>query len=108
MKKRKALKLAFICLLVGVGLGFWWSRGARKPAALDEADARYADESADFDDTSAVPGTSYQYAVRATDTSGNVSNLSTPASATTPTAGAPLWADGFETGDLTGWTTSSG
>lgn len=59
-------------------------------------------------DTATLAGTTHQYAVRARDTSGNVSTLSDPVSVTQPAAAAPVFSDGFETGDLSGWTSSSG
>ncbi len=57
-----------------------------------------------YSDTSASAGTTYSYQVRAKDAAGNLSALTTPAAATTPTTGA-LFADGFESGDLSKWTT---
>ncbi len=59
-------------------------------------------------DSGVLAGQSYTYSVRARDTSGNVSALSAPVSVTTPAAATPLFADGFETGDVSGWTTTSG
>jgi fibronectin type 3 domain-containing protein len=61
-----------------------------------------------YTDTSVLAGTSYSYAVLARDSSNNVSALSTPANVTTPTAATPLFADGFESGGLSNWTSSSG
>jgi len=61
-----------------------------------------------YNDTATTAGRSHIYAVRATDASGNSSATSGPASATQPAAAPPLFADGFETGDLTSWTTVSG
>ena len=60
-----------------------------------------------YTDATVLASTSHQYAVRARDVSGNISALSAPASATTPAAALPLFADGFETGDLSAWTTAS-
>jgi hypothetical protein len=61
-----------------------------------------------FADASALASTSYQYTVRARDASGNVSAASTAVSVTTPGSAVPVFSDGFETGDLSGWTTSTG
>ena len=61
-----------------------------------------------YSDTSALPSTTYTYNVRARDTSGNRSPLSDPASATTPAAAVAIFSDGFETGNLSKWTSSGG
>ena len=61
-----------------------------------------------YTDNAALAGTAYQYAVRARDVSGNLSALSAPASVTTPAAATPIFADGFETGDMSAWTTPAG
>jgi hypothetical protein len=59
-----------------------------------------------YSDATAAAATTYQYAVRARDAAGNVSDYSTPAAATTPATSVPFQ-NGFEAG-LTGWTSSSG
>ena len=59
-----------------------------------------------YSDTTAGPGTTYRYEVRARDASGNVSAPSNAATATTP--GNRLFLDGFETGDLSQWPSGSG
>jgi chitodextrinase len=59
-----------------------------------------------FTDTTVTPGTTYSYAVRAYDAASNAST-SAPLSVTTPIAGA-VFSDGFESGDLSSWTTVSG
>ena len=51
-----------------------------------------------YSDTSVLASSTYSYSVRARDTSNNLSALSAPASAATPAAPAPLFADGFEFG----------
>jgi chitodextrinase len=61
-----------------------------------------------YTDYTALAGTTYSYAVRARDASGNVSPLSALAPATTPAAALPLFADGFESSDLSAWTASGG
>ena len=61
-----------------------------------------------FTDTTVLAGSTHTYAVWAVDQAGNVSSLSAPASATTPTASVPIVSDGFESGDVTGWTSSAG
>ncbi|MGZ4589809.1 MAG: metallophosphoesterase [Actinomycetes bacterium] len=61
-----------------------------------------------FTDATVLAATTYLYTVQARDDTGNVSEVSPSASATTPAAAAPVFSDGFETGDLTRWTTSGG
>jgi hypothetical protein len=61
-----------------------------------------------FTDVTVAAGTTYQYTVKARDGAGNVSAASVPVSVTTPTGVAPIFADGFETGTLSAWTSSSG
>ena len=61
-----------------------------------------------FTDSSVLAGATYSYTVRANDASGNVSPLSAAASATTPAAAMPVFADGFESSDMSAWTTSGG
>jgi chitodextrinase len=61
-----------------------------------------------YTDSTVLANTAYSYAVRARDGSGNLSALSTAAPVTTPPPAAPVFADGFESGDLTAWTTSAG
>jgi uncharacterized repeat protein (TIGR01451 family) len=60
-----------------------------------------------YSDTSVGPGSTHEYQVRALDAAGNISGFSNFASATTPTV-AVLFHDGFETGDLSRWTSASG
>ena len=61
--------------------------------------------STSYADTTAAPSTAYTYTIQARDLAGNSSPPSDPASATTPSgSGVPLFTDGFESGDLTGWT----
>jgi calcineurin-like phosphoesterase family protein/Big-like domain-containing protein len=61
-----------------------------------------------YADQTVQPNTTYSYQVLATDAYGNQSALSTPAlSVTTPPIGA-LFSDGFESGDLSSWTTVNG
>jgi hypothetical protein len=59
-----------------------------------------------FTDTTVAAATAYTYTVRAYDAAGNFST-SGPLSLTTPAAGSVFF-DGFETGDLSSWTTVSG
>ncbi len=61
-----------------------------------------------YADTSAQASTTYTYNVRARDTSGNRSPLSDPASATTSAGTVAIFSDGFETGNLSKWTSSGG
>jgi len=58
-----------------------------------------------YSDTTTDPATIYQYQVRARDAVGHVSALSLAATATTPAA---LFSDGFESGDLSGWSIVNG
>lgn len=57
-----------------------------------------------YSDSNVVQGLSYAYQVQARDAAGNVSGLTAPSSVTIP---APLFADGFETGDLSKWTNTN-
>jgi fibronectin type 3 domain-containing protein len=59
-------------------------------------------------DSSVLASTTHDYTVRARDTSANVSAFSSDASVSTPAATAPVFANGFETGDLSGWTSAGG
>jgi fibronectin type 3 domain-containing protein len=61
-----------------------------------------------YTDSTVLAGTSYAYTVRARDTSNNVSAESTAANVTTPAAAPPVFADGFESGDLSAWTSPTG
>jgi chitodextrinase len=58
-------------------------------------------------DQSVQPGTTYDYYVVARDAAGNSSAPSSDASVTTPT-NTTMFSDGFETGDMSQWTTSTG
>jgi fibronectin type 3 domain-containing protein len=61
-----------------------------------------------YADQTVKPQTTYSYQVLAMDAKGNQSALSTPAlGVTTPPIG-PIFSDGFESGDLSSWDTSSG
>ena len=60
-----------------------------------------------YSDPAVGPGTTHAYGVRARDGAGNVSAFSDAATVTTPTTGA-LFYDGFETGDLSRWTSTNG
>ena len=59
-------------------------------------------------DTTTLAGTTHGYAVRARDGSGNVSGLSATVSVTQPAPAPPVFSDGFETGDVSAWTSMSG
>ncbi|MFL6139092.1 MAG: fibronectin type III domain-containing protein [Frankiaceae bacterium] len=62
-----------------------------------------------YADTAVSPATTYAYSVAARDAAGNRSSPSGPASVTTPSATPPpLFADGFESGDMSSWTSNSG
>jgi parallel beta-helix repeat protein len=60
-----------------------------------------------FSDTGLAAGGSYTYVVKARDAAGNVSGPSNTASATTITASF-VFSDGFESGNLSAWTTNGG
>ncbi|MCW2811356.1 MAG: metallophosphoesterase, partial [Friedmanniella sp.] len=60
-----------------------------------------------YTDTTVVAGTTYQYAVRVKDIAGNTATTAT-VSVTTGTAATPVFADGFESGDLASWGTRNG
>ena len=61
-----------------------------------------------FTDGSTLPSTAYGYTVRARDASNNVSAQSASAPVTTPAGATPVFADGFESGNLSAWTSSAG
>lgn len=58
-----------------------------------------------YTDSTVTSGTTYQYQVRARDATGNVSELSNVA---TVTAALLLFSDGFESGNLSKWTSITG
>ncbi len=60
-----------------------------------------------FSDNTVTPDTTYGYQVEALDAAGNASALSPPLNVTTPPA-APLFSDGFESGDLSSWDSVAG
>lgn len=61
-----------------------------------------------FTDSSVAPSTTYSYQVSASDRAGNFSALSAPANVTTQGGVTPVFADGFESGSLSAWTSSGG
>jgi hypothetical protein len=61
-----------------------------------------------FQDVTVAAGTTYQYRVQARDGAGNRSAASAPVTVMTPAGAAPIFADGFETGTLSAWTSSGG
>ena len=65
------------------------------------------DVATSYSDGSVLPASTHEYAVRARDGAGNVSAF-VSASITTPAVAPPVFADGFESGNLTAWTTTSG
>jgi hypothetical protein len=60
-----------------------------------------------YSDTSVAPGTFYTFGVFARDAAGNVSAASNQVHVTTPTL-SNAFSDGFESGNLSNWTTSVG
>jgi len=63
-------------------------------------------KSASFSDPEVAAGTTYSYAVRARDGSGNESSACGAVSVSVPTAAA-TFADGFETGSMGAWTSAT-
>jgi hypothetical protein len=61
-----------------------------------------------FSDTTVERGTTYEYRIRARDASGRVGGWSNTALVTTPLTNPTLFSDGFETGDMSRWTTAVG
>ena len=61
-----------------------------------------------YTDVTVGGGSTHSYAVRARDVAGNVSGFTPTIPVTTPVAPPPVFADGFETGDLSAWTTKGG
>ncbi|HEX4777164.1 MAG TPA: metallophosphoesterase, partial [Acidimicrobiia bacterium] len=59
-------------------------------------------------DTNVVGASTHLYAVRARDVAGNLSPVTTAIPVTTPPPPVPVFQDGFESGDLSAWTASSG
>lgn len=60
-----------------------------------------------YTDTGVLASTTYSYAVQAVDLAGNRSQPGTT-SVTTPAADPPLFADGFESGNLSAWSIPNG
>jgi hypothetical protein len=61
-----------------------------------------------FTDNTAAPNTNYTYAVRARDAAGNQSAFGAAAPVTTPPPPTPVFADGFESGNASAWTSAVG
>lgn len=61
-----------------------------------------------YSDTAVSAGATYTYQVVARDPAGNVSAPSNVAGVTVPNTAPPVFTDGFESGNLTAWTSSSG
>jgi hypothetical protein len=59
-------------------------------------------------DGAVAPNTTYQYQVVATDGAGNASTPSAPFPVTTPGTVPAIFTDGFESGNLSAWTSSGG
>ncbi|HUZ36170.1 MAG TPA: fibronectin type III domain-containing protein [Streptosporangiaceae bacterium] len=60
-----------------------------------------------YTDSTVSASTTYTYAITAYDAAGNHTTGNTT-QVTTPAPGAPLFSDGFETGDLSNWTSVTG
>jgi hypothetical protein len=56
-----------------------------------------------YSDSTTAPSTTYSYQVQAVDWKGNASGLSTPPLSVTTPPQAPIFTDGFESGDLSNW-----
>jgi hypothetical protein len=61
-----------------------------------------------FTDGTVSAGTTYQYSVTARDGATNTSAASAAVSVTTPAGTPPVFSDGFESGNFSAWTSSSG
>ncbi len=61
-----------------------------------------------YTDTAVLAASTYGYAVRARDIAGNASALTPTVSVTTPAPAPLVFSDGFESGDLSAWRTTSG
>jgi hypothetical protein len=61
-----------------------------------------------YSDTTVSAGTTYTFQVVALDAAGNQSSPSNTATVTTPGAAPPVFADNFEAGNLSAWTSSAG
>ncbi|MGH3509908.1 MAG: metallophosphoesterase, partial [Nocardioidaceae bacterium] len=59
-------------------------------------------------DNDVQPGTTHTYTVSALDAAGNESPPSDPVSVTTPPPAVPVFADGFESGNLSAWGATGG
>ena len=69
--------------------------------------ASVAGTTTSYTDNTVSPGTTYTYAVTAYDAAGN-STTGNSTQVTTPSGGSSLFSDGFESGDLSQWTSVSG
>ena len=58
-----------------------------------------------YTDSAVLPGEIHRYAVRARDASGNISALRASVAVLTPDAATPVFADGFESGNVSAWNT---
>ena len=61
-----------------------------------------------YTDTAVVGSTQYSYQIRARDVAGNLSGLGAAPAVTTPAPPVPVFADGFESGNLSAWSPTSG
>jgi hypothetical protein len=61
-----------------------------------------------YADITVLAGSSHDYAVRARDASGNRSPLTVAVTVVTPAADPAVFADGFESGNLSAWSSSGG
>ena len=61
-----------------------------------------------YTDGTVASSTTYQYTVRARDRAGNLSAPSGAATVSTPGGPVPIFSDGFESGNLSAWTSSAG
>jgi hypothetical protein len=66
------------------------------------------DTGTSYADTTVFGPVTYSYTVRAVDLAGNVSTDSGAANVTVPAGSPPFFADGFESGNLSNWTSSTG
>jgi hypothetical protein len=61
-----------------------------------------------YTDGTVASSTTYRYTIRARDRAGNLSAPSGAATVSTPAGAVPIFSDGFESGNLSAWTSSGG
>src|SRR3954452_2840599 len=93
-------KVAWSAAIDNVGVAAYTVyRDGTQIARLDGSTLSYLDTAVD-------PGSTHSYTVAAVDTAGNISQTSAPGTITMP--GVLLFADGFESGNVSAWSATSG